>query len=239
MNQRIRVTTTFKMLAMYETTANSHFLTMSRVRKQWQCIASWNFFLCFAQIDQRYEPLCTAFGSGHTTQKGCTNPDNKVWEVSPHFMSCVTLASFPGLPVSGLGTRLVSYLLVFHGCLYLQAVRIAGKVHTSNTTWESPFLPSAGVIIGVVLRYAISPQGQPEYYLATKDDNCSERAEFVTGESIELISFTGDDGTEERFLCSVVGKVFENSRGNYIQQTVCARTCRLWISNLNTSLVHI
>ena len=90
---------------------------------------------------------------------------------------------------------------------------------------ESHFLPSTGIIIGVVLRYAIPPQGQPEYYLAARDDNCSERTELLAGERIELISFTGDNDTEERFICQVVGRVFRTSQGNYIQQTVCA--CRL------------
>lgn len=125
-------------------------------------------------------------------------------------------------------------------CIVFQWVLlpVVGGAHTSSTVpcWqhgyntaasESLFPPSTGIVIGVVLRYAIPPQGQPEYYLAATDDNCSEGTKLLAGERIELISFTGDNDTEERFICQVVGRVFKTSQGNYIQQTVCA--CRLQI----------
>ena len=74
----------------------------------------------------------------------------------------------------------------------------------------------------MLLRYAIQAEEQQQFHLARNDD-CANRTEleFVTGETIQLISFTGNSSTEERFLCQVTGRVFKDSKSNYIQQTVC------------------
>ena len=83
---------------------------------------------------------------------------------------------------------------------------------------------SAGVIVGLILNYAYPAANTPIYDVACKDvcnSSCANKTSFEVGEDIQLRS----GGDENVVVAEVLSKVFRNSEGNYIEQTVSASSC--------------
>lgn len=97
---------------------------------------------------------------------------------------------------------------------------------------------SAGVIIGVLLRYALPGSPTAQFIFSRRYDSrtCSETDRLEIGESIQISSWNSDAGEGDSFLCSVDGKVFRDQAGNYIRQTVSfviQSLSFLWSNNHN------
>ena len=76
----------------------------------------------------------------------------------------------------------------------------------------------AGVIIGLILKYALKPNEAAEYYLVCEggcESQCSKEDRFEVGKDIHLISPRGD-----AFIAEILGRSFQDQNGNYIEQTV-------------------
>jgi len=71
------------------------------------------------------------------------------------------------------------------------------------------------VIVGAIVRYGIPPQNPKRLRLVYEDPQyeCNETA-LTVGEVLNLISL------RDNFSCTVGGKVFQDSAGNFIQDTV-------------------
>jgi hypothetical protein len=77
------------------------------------------------------------------------------------------------------------------------------------------FLSHTGVLVGVILRYAIPGDQPDEYFLAELSENCSNLSSvFEVGQTIQINTRT------DNFTCSVSGKVFKDDQGNAIRSTV-------------------
>ena len=94
------------------------------------------------------------------------------------------------------------------------------------------FFPS-GVIIGLILNFAFPPSESLLYDLACPQyecdgvtpSSCADVSSFQIGEDIQLRSAGGDrckNGIEGEnvVIAEVLGKVFKDRNGNYIEQTV-------------------
>ena len=95
------------------------------------------------------------------------------------------------------------------------------------------FSPSAGVIIGLILNFAFPPSKSLLYDLACPEyecdgvtsSRCADVSAFQIGEDIQLRSTGGRQcrggvSDENVVIAEVLGKVFKDRNGNYIEQTV-------------------
>lgn len=95
------------------------------------------------------------------------------------------------------------------------------------------FSLSAGVIIGLILNFAFPPSKSLLYDLACPEyecdgvtsSRCADVSAFQIGEDIQLRSAGGQQcrrgvSDENVVIAEVLGKVFKDRNGNYIEQTV-------------------
>ena len=91
----------------------------------------------------------------------------------------------------------------------------------------------SGVIVGLILNFAFPPSQSLLYDLACPQygcdgvtpSSCVDVSDFQIGEDIQLRSAGGDHckngiGDENVVIAEVLGKVFKDRNGNYIEQTV-------------------
>ena len=92
----------------------------------------------------------------------------------------------------------------------------------------------AGIIVGLILKYALPPGTPPLFDLACSERECHEErgycndvSSFQIGEDIRLRSMGASrcEGDENVVLAEVLGKVFQDENGNYIEQTVSQTLC--------------
>ena len=86
------------------------------------------------------------------------------------------------------------------------------------------------MIIGLILNYAFPPGNSPLFDLACSEYECGESvsgscadvSSFQIGEDIQLRSMGANRcGKDENVvIAEVLGKVFKDKEGNYIEQTV-------------------
>ena len=81
---------------------------------------------------------------------------------------------------------------------------------------------TAGVIVGVILRYAVGTSDIQQFIFSKPFDvsSCSKEIELEIGEIIQISSYNVDSGDGDSFLCSIDGKLFQDRERNYITQTV-------------------
>lgn len=84
----------------------------------------------------------------------------------------------------------------------------------------------SGIVVGLILKYALPPHDAPMYDLACSGDcnsKCASIEQFEVGEDIQLRLGRSDENV---VTAEVLGKVFKDSEGNYIEQTVSdSETC--------------
>lgn len=76
------------------------------------------------------------------------------------------------------------------------------------------YIPIAGIIFGAIFTYAIEEEKPKRYQLLTKE--CQDAATTVALGDTIIIRGT----SEERYFCSIKGKVYEDNDGNDIQESV-------------------
>ena len=94
-------------------------------------------------------------------------------------------------------------------------------------------LSFAGVIVGLILNYTFPPSDTllfdlacPQYQCdGVSASRCADVSAFQIGEDIQLRSAGGEQcgakgGDENVVIAEVLGKVFKDRNGNYIEQTV-------------------
>lgn len=90
-----------------------------------------------------------------------------------------------------------------------------------------------GIIVGLILKYALPPSKAPLFDLACAERECNENrgfcddiSSFQIGEDIQLRASGAArcEGDENIVLAEVLGKVFKDENGNYIEQTVSVCT---------------
>ena len=79
----------------------------------------------------------------------------------------------------------------------------------------------AGVVIGVLVQYGFPSSDQKQFVLSRRrGESCSRHDILEIGKSVIVSSWNADSGDGDSFVCSVVGKAFQDQQGNYIRQTV-------------------
>ena len=106
-------------------------------------------------------------------------------------------------------------------------------IHPRFVPYYTQIFPPSGVIIGLILNFAFPPSESLLYDLACPQyecdgvtpSSCADVSSFQIGEDIQLRSAGGDrckNGIDDEnvVIAEVLGKVFKDRNGNYIEQTV-------------------
>lgn len=71
-----------------------------------------------------------------------------------------------------------------------------------------------GIIFGAIFTYAIKEDKPKEYHLL------SDKCEVTTVASGDLVIIQGAQDRDQKYFCTVRGKVYQNEAGNDIQESV-------------------